>query len=159
MAFQDPTIQKLPGGRVPSPHRKLVLLTKLSSPSPNSLQCACARPKLMGRLCQWFKPFSFLCTSGFFKYYQNSANPKDLCHLRHLKTHECVFLQIAQETMQLAINNLNKKSNTVPIKVIQRKLVNFLPHCMYYLEIALLSLNQNRDIYSRILSKKYYLVP
>ena len=39
---------------------------------------------------------------------------------------ECVFLQISQEIMLLSMNNMHEKSNTMPNKVIQCKLLYYL---------------------------------
>ena len=50
-------------------------------------------------------------TSEFFNDYQNKKN------------YECLFFQIAREIMPFPISNAHEKSNTVPKKVIQLKLL------------------------------------
>ena len=55
-----------------------------------------------------------------------------------------MFFQIARVIMLLPINNIHEKRNTVPKKVIQRKLLYYLFPALCYLEIALLLANLNR---------------
>jgi hypothetical protein len=55
------------------------------------------------------------CTSELFKDYQNCTSPKDECNLKSLRNslsaiwnlwEECMFFQIARETILLLINNI-----------------------------------------------------
>jgi hypothetical protein len=79
------------------------------------------------------------CTNEFLKDDQNCTNPKDECNLNWnlWKAHECMFLEIARETILLLINNIMKSLHASITPV--HSLTPF-QHCFHCLLTNLFSL-------------------